>query len=284
MKKSCMKISFAISISPTAFDAVGQGDWRQVINFLSSEGYDGVELAVREPEKVPVDSVMETLEAARLPVPAVGTGQAYLTDGLSLSSPDVNIRQKAVSRLKGHIQLASLLEADVIIGLIRGGVVKKTEQEHHMLFFKEALKALCEKAENKNVRLLIEPINRYETGLLPTLESVAKVIDEIGSRQLRILMDTFHMNIEEVDIYQSIEKYGAMIGHVHLSDSNRMAPGKGHIDFQKVVKSLKKVNYNGFLSFEILPEPSVEQAARDAIGHITDILKKEEERVYEKIS
>lgn len=263
-----MKLSFAISISKTDFDAVGQGDFREIIPYLSSIGYNGVELAIREPAKVPVRQLEELLASNRLAVPAIGTGQAYLSENISLSSMDSEIRRKAINRLEEHIDLANLLGANVIIGLIRGGILQKGEQKSGMYFLTESLMSLCAKAENKNVLLLIEPINRYETNLFPTLSSAAELINKIGSKKLRILMDTFHMNIEEADMFESIKEYGNLIGHVHLADSNRLAPGRGHINFKEIMRSLDKIDYNGFISFEILPQPSVEQAAEGAFNFI----------------
>jgi sugar phosphate isomerase/epimerase len=265
-----VKTSFVVSIAETNLRT--GGCFGRIIPYLYSIGYDGVELAVREPAKVPLELLKETLESNQLEVPAIATGQVYLSENIFLSNIDIEIRQRAIDRLEEYMHLAHLLGADVIIGLIRGGVMEGNKLDKGIHLFTESLRYLCERAEHNNVGLLIEPINRYETSLIPTLQSAAELINKIGSDRLKILMDTFHMNIEEASISESIEKYGSMIGHVHFADSNRLAPGRGHIDFREVLNSLDRVNYKGFISFEILPQPSLEKAAEDAFNFISEII------------
>jgi len=86
-----------------------------------------------------------------------------------------------------------------------------------------------------------------------------------------MLIDTFHMNIEEVSIYESIIKAKDYITHVHLADSNRWAPGSGHLDFAKIIKTLEEINYKGYLSAEILPLPDADRAARLTVEHLKKI-------------
>lgn len=281
------KLSYAISVSRTDFKAVGKGDWRSLISSSGLMGYDGVELAVRNPDEVSLSSVREALDSSGLVLSAVGTGQAFLSDRLSLSNKDAQVRRNALNRVIRYMEFARVFGAKVIIGLIRGGVEEESRRQKRHRLLLESLKILSDKAEFMDVNLLIEPINRYETDLIPTLESAAELIEETGCNKMQILTDTFHMNIEEKDMCGTIEKYGHIIGHVHLADSNRMAPGKGHIDFEKILESLQKVNYKGFLSFEILPIPSVEQAAQEALKYTADIIKakflKRRYKIHEKV-
>jgi sugar phosphate isomerase/epimerase len=79
------------------------------------------------------------------------------------------------------------------------------------------------------------------------------------------LADTYHMNIEEVDMAASLRRAGARLGHIHLVDSNRQAPGHGHCDLSGLVQTLCDVGYQGHLSFEVVPLPSPQQAAEDSI-------------------
>jgi sugar phosphate isomerase/epimerase len=88
------------------------------------------------------------------------------------------------------------------------------------------------------------------------------------------LADTFHMNIEEAHITASLRTAGSELGHVHLADSNRQAPGYGHLDVHNVLGVLQEMGYRGYLSFEILPLPTFRQAAEDAIRTVKKILSK----------
>lgn len=113
-----MKLSYVIPLSKTDFKAVAQGDWRKMINYLGRLGYNGIELAIRKPKEVPVEALSKVLKTNHMYVPALGTGQAYLFDNLSLSSIDKQIRHRAIQRIEEHMRLAKVFAADVIIGLI----------------------------------------------------------------------------------------------------------------------------------------------------------------------
>ena len=103
--------------------------------------------------------------------------------------------------------------------------------------------------------MLIEPINRYETNFINNAQQALELIDEINRPAVKLLVDTFHMNIEEVDLCETITKMNGALGYVHFADNNRLAPGKGHIDFPAIFKALINSNYHGFISAEILPMP-----------------------------
>ncbi|MCJ7647908.1 MAG: sugar phosphate isomerase/epimerase, partial [Candidatus Lokiarchaeota archaeon] len=113
-----------------------------------------------------------------------------------------------------------------------------------------------------NIRLTLEPVNRYESNFINTLNEGIEFIKRVGASNLGLLADTFHMNIEEVSIYDSIIQAKDYITHVHFADSNRWAPGCGHLDFVKIVQTLKKIGYQGYVSAEILPLPDPDSCAR----------------------
>jgi sugar phosphate isomerase/epimerase len=96
-------------------------------------------------------------------------------------------------------------------------------------------------------------------------------MEQIGSPNLNILADTFHMNIEEVDIAASLRGAGSKLGLIHLADSNRQAPGYGHLDFRGVIKALQDIHYQGYLSFEVLPIPNSQKAAEQGIRYVKEI-------------
>ena len=97
------------------------------------------------------------------------------------------------------------------------------------------------------------------------------MVDEVNSSFIKLLVDTFHMNIEERSMTESIKPAKGYIGHVHFSDNNRLAPGQGHIDFRSIAKILQAIDYQGFVSGEILPEPDGETAARWTIELINSL-------------
>jgi len=124
------------------------------------------------------------------------------------------------------------------------------------------LRKCTEFAKKYNIGLTLEPVNRYESNFINTLNEGIEFIKRADASNLGLLADTFHMNIEEVSIYDSIIQAKDYLTHVHFADSNRWAPGCGHLDFTKIVHTLKKIGYQGYVSAEILPLPDPDTAAR----------------------
>jgi len=258
-----MKKSIVISTSSTKFSALAfKEDFEESVKKVADLGFDGAELAVRNPKDLKVDDVINMIKENKLEVPAIGTGQAYGEEGLSFSNPDETIRKIAVERINNQIVFASHFNAQVIIGLIRGKIeesVKRVEAEEWTI---DCLRKCTKFAKEYNIRLTLEPVNRYESNFINTLNEGIEFIKRVGASNLGLLADTFHMNIEEVSIYDSIVQAKDYITHVHFADSNRWAPGCGHLDFTKIVQTLKKIGYQGYVSAEILPFPDPDSCAR----------------------
>ena len=267
-----MNLSIVLSTQPASFSALAyKGEIGENFSKIKSLGYDGCELAVRNPDLLDLDYISSLISSNSLPVPAIGTGQAYGEEGLSFTHKDESIRTQAIDRIKAHIKLAEKLDALVIIGLIRGTAeIGKSAKEAEG----QLISALRECAqENGKIKLAIEPINRYETNLINTVESGLDLLDKVGMDNVGLLLDTFHMNIEEPSITESIFNTADRIFHFHVADSNRWYPGAGHIDFRKVLEDLEKVNYKGFVSAEIMPFPTPDIAAEKAIENMRKFLQ-----------
>lgn len=262
-----MKLSFVVSVEETAFDAVAiRGGWEDAAGRLAALGFDGIELAVRDPGPLDAGRVEAIVRQAGLVVPAIGTGQAYLRDGLSLSSADGAVRRAATDRLLAHVRLAAQLGSIVIVGLIRGRL--DGGRAATAARFIEGLRPVLDAAASASVRLVIEPVNRYETDFLVNVGETLEVIDASGAPHLGVLADTFHMNVEEATIEGALTRAATRLWHVHVADSNRRAPGLGHLDFGRVVSALRDLGYGGFLSAEIMPYPDPHEAARLSVQHL----------------
>lgn len=269
-----MKLSFVVSLQDTKFKSIAKGKWEEKIALLADLGYDGVEFGIRDPKKVNIDDIEKTLTRYDLELSAIGSGQAYVDDGLSLSSINAEVRNKAIDRLRDHIELARIFNTQVIIGLIRGekeGPNNNSSTFENNLY--DSFKRVCHYASAKKVILTLEPLNRYETDLLNTVDETLIFIKKSKCRNLKILLDTFHMNIEEKDFIASIKKAKDYLSHVHLADSNRRYPGEGHINFEAMLRTLKQIGYVGYLSGEMLPLPSFEICANQYIQRIKPYLQ-----------
>ncbi len=235
---------------PTPFSPFPPERWREALVEVARAGFTAVELAITDPTRVDQDEVAKALREVGLHLVSITTGQAAGIEGLSLSSPNEPVRERAVARIKAHMEFAKPFEAVVIVGSLRGA-----EGDRRLLV--ESLRECA--AHNPGVRLAFEPLNRYETRLVNTVAEALELIEEVGAENLGILFDTFHANIEEPRFADSIRAVGERLFHVHLADSNRWVPGAGHLPFGEVFRTLKEIGYRGGLILECFPKPSPER-------------------------
>jgi sugar phosphate isomerase/epimerase len=267
-----MKLSIVLSTQAARFEAVAfKGDFEANIAHFAAWGYDGVELAVRDPRLVDADVLEKVVKSHGLEVPAIGTGQAWGEEKLSLTSNDPAVRRAAVARIQSHIPLARRFNAVIILGLIRGITPQGQTHDQSMQFLVENLRQCAEAGASQNVRFALEPINRYETDLIHTVSEGLELLDQVGADNLGLLLDTFHMNIEEPGIEQSIRLCGEHIFHFHVADSNRWCPGAGHLDFRSILEALYSTGFQGWVSGEFMPKPDAGTAARQGIFHLRNL-------------
>jgi len=267
-----MKLSIVLSTQPAQFQAATfEGDLETNLRRIASLGYDGVELAIRDPKLVDLDDLERLVRKHSLNVPAIGTGQAWGEQGLSFTDPDPEVRRAALERIKSHIPVAARFQAIIIIGLVRGILKPGVDLPQAMDWLIEALREGSAAARPHGIRLALEPINRYETTLINTAAQGLELIERVGAANFGLLLDTFHMNIEEADIEASIRLCGERIFHFHVADSNRWYPGAGHLDFKSIIGALDATGYQGWVSGEFLPKPDAGTAARQNIACLRQI-------------
>jgi len=275
-----MKLSIVLSTHQAQFSAVAfKGDFAANIARIAGWGYDGVELAIRDPKLVDPDELQRVIAEHGLVMPAIGTGQAWGEEGLSFTDPDPDVRKAAIERVVSHVPLAERFDAAcgeqchtvIIIGLLRGVVKPGVDHAQAMDWLVDALQQCSAAAEPRGVRLALEPINRYETTLINNAAQGMDLIQRVGSPAFGLLLDTFHMNIEEPSIEESIRLAGDRIFHFHIADSNRWYPGAGHLDFKSILDALYATGYDGFVSGEFMPMPDAETGAQRAIEYLRGI-------------
>jgi sugar phosphate isomerase/epimerase len=264
-----MKLSIVLSTHAAQFQAVAfKGDFETNVAKIAGYGYEGVELAIRDPKLVNPDELEAVIGQHGLVVPAIGTGQAWGEERLSFTSSDSTVRRAAIERIKSHIPLAARFKAVVILGLIRGITPAGQTHEQSMAYLVEALQECSAAAAPYGVRYALEPLNRYETDLIHTVADGLDLIERVGADNFGLLLDTFHMNIEEPSIEDSIRTCGERIFHFHVADSNRWHPGAGHIDFNSILTTLFATGYTGFVSGEFMPKPDADTGAKRAIEYL----------------
>lgn len=224
-------------------------------------GFDAVEVFPRSAEELDTRRLEDLLKTHQLKLAAVGTGAGWVVRKLRLTDPDAEIRRQACDFAGAIIDAAGEFKAPAILGSMQGRWEGAVGREQALTWLGEALEKLAPRALALSAPLLIEPLNRYETNLLNRVEDTLTFLDRLNTRNVQLLCDLFHMNIEEASVPDALRMAGPRLGHVHFADSNRQAVGFGHTDLRAVARALRDVGYTGCLSAEIFPLPDGETAA-----------------------
>ncbi len=264
--QTVFRLTISLSPNETVFaPLLFAGRLEQGIRTAAEAGFDAVELSLRTAQDIDVEKVRGLLQDIGLGVSGIATGQSYLHDSLSFCHPDPDVRAACVERIKSLVPIAALLDAVLIFGGIRGRFLGDREtfarQREGAI---QAMREVIRLATDQGVRVVVEPINRYETNFINTAVDALTLIDEIGEPSVKVLLDTFHMNIEEADIPGALREAGSRLGYIHFADSNRRAPGQGHTDFIPILTVLSEMGYAGPIGTEILPIPDDRSAALQA--------------------
>jgi len=231
-------------------------------------GYDAIELFPPGADGVDAALLEKSLKDNSLKLAAMGTGAGWVLRKLTLTSPDAGVRREAREFTRSIIDLAARFGAPAILGSMQGrwgGEVDRATAINHL---RPALEEFGEHAKKQGATFLLEPLNRYEGNVVNTLGEAVELVRSLSTRNVTILADLFHMNIEEADIPGAFRTGGALVTHVQLADSNRRPAGQGHTDFRAVASVLKELGYAGYLSAEALPWPDPDRAARLAMDGI----------------
>lgn len=260
----------AIADSVTAY----QGPLEKSFKELSEMGYDGVELMTLNPSELDWKFVKHEAEKNNLKIVLVCTGEIFGQLGLSYTNPNEANRKEAINRTKEIINFASYLGANINIGRIRGQYCNQLSKEETEKYAVAAFQELSDYAALKNVKIALETVTIMQTNFINTLEEAVRIIKMVNRPNFKLMMDIFHMNLEEKDLYQAIRDYSEYNIHVHLADNNRRYPGQCGFDFEKIFKTFKECGYNGNFCTEIFQLPSMESAAQGAIKYLKPLKDK----------
>jgi sugar phosphate isomerase/epimerase len=180
-----------------------------------------------------------------------------------------------VEIFKGLVDVAAEFRAMVNMGRVRGFIAEGETADTAEGRFAEAVREIAAYARPKGVDLILEPVNRYEINFINSVDEGAALLERLAISGLKLMPDVFHMNIEDASIEGNLRAYIRHIAYVHFADSNRLAPGWGHLGFGAIVGALNDVGYTGWTSVEILPKPDPDSAALQAIQHLRKFIPKE---------
>jgi sugar phosphate isomerase/epimerase len=264
-----MKLAIAIASEHAPPDAFVV--WRgfgESIRKAAALGYHGVELALRDASDVDAEQLAAWMEEYGLEVSGISTGQVFAVSNLYFTHPDRGKRGEVVSVFSGLIRLAARFGQIINVGRTRGFIGDDQTRDAAEALFIETARRICDEAADHGVTVVIEPVNRYELNFVNNLDEGSELLAKVERSNLGLMPDVFHMNIEDARIGESLIRHAKLVRYVHLADSNRLAPGQGHLDFDDVFQGLEGAGFDGWASIEILPRPNPDTAAKQAAEFI----------------
>lgn len=225
-------------------------------------GYDQVEVCIESPALLTPDTVARAAADHGLEVLVCG---AFGPDR-DVSSEDASRRQGGIDYLQGCVEFAAAVGSPWVSGPMYSttGQTRMLEPDERQAQWERAvasLREVGEMAEGVGVSLAIEPLNRFETDLVNTVQQGVQLCRDIDADNVGLMLDTFHMNIEERHLPEAIRAAGSHLFHFQASENDRGTPGAGHTDWVGVVQALRDIGYTGSVVVESFL-PTVKEIAR----------------------
>ena len=240
-----MRFSYVLP-DPVSYSA--WSDFEDDLSCLRRAGYEAVELQIADPATFDEARVRTALQKAGLPMCAFQTGATYGARGNCLCSPDAKVRERTVKLLLSFVDLAARWKAVIVLGSLQGRLKDEPDRAAGEARIRAALRTVGEYATQQGAVIAFEPVNHGEIGFHNTIAEASAVVREINLPGVRLMVDTFHMNIEEREMLSPLAGVRDILTHVHLSETNRDVLGTGHWDTQGFLGELRHLQYGGYCS------------------------------------
>ena len=213
---------------------------------VADMGFDLIEMPVEDPELVDYGQVPELLREHDLSVSVC----AAMGGDRDLIHPDEAVRAGAADYVRTCIDVAQEVGSDRVVGPLYSAVgrcwrMTAEERARDTELLVQQLRALAEYAAPRGVTLCVEPLNRFETSFLNLTAQVIDVVDRVDHPACRILLDLFHLGIEEKSVAAAIRSAGARLHHVQVAENDRGIPGTGMLPWADIAAALAEVGYDG---------------------------------------
>lgn len=271
---------YTIGINSFLFTSPFTNDSVKLFAKFSDWGFDSVEIAAEDPTILDAAIIKSALKKHNLKCISVAAALG----------PDRDLRgtkeqqETGLRYIEQTIDFAKEIEAEMVVGPLyssvgRADAVSPSDYALQEQSVVRNLKRVCNYAEAKNLKLAIEPLNRFETDFINTCDQGLKLIEKVGCKNLFIHLDTFHMNIEEKHLGEAIRKAGSHLALLHACGSDRGTPGGDHTNWASIKEALQSIDYKGQLVIESFT-PEVKVIAKAAsiwriIDGSGDIIAKE---------
>jgi sugar phosphate isomerase/epimerase len=253
-----------------------KGELTAMMDKAKEIGFDGVEIHLRSSNLIDYNAVAGHAAKIGIKVTSLCTGMAMAIDGFNLTHMMPEGRDAAARVLMDFIRGGAIMGGSAVsIAYMKGPIQTQwgRTKESTLDVLYETLCPVVELCEKLGNSLSIEAANRFECEFLWTAAETLEFVNRFKSDHVTVHIDTFHMNIEEVDMEQAIRACKGKIGIFHFSDSDRRHPGRGHVDYKMVVETLRDIGFDGVGAFEFWQDPDGETAARRGLEHIKQFIK-----------
>lgn len=223
-------------------------------------GLDGIELVIADPDSFPTQAVVEKKNETHLDV----TFGVMLQQQNDVSSADATIRRRGIEHLKKCVDLVAGMGGTMLGGVLYSafnyfsGNMRTREEWQRSA---EALANVAQYAKPKGMSLSLEPVMRFRSYFLNTTEDGCRLVDEIGEPNVGLLLDTFHMNMEDKSIPEAIRMAGHRLFEMHVNENDRGVPGTGHVPWDEVFRALAQIDFDGWAVMESFV-PEMNEVAR----------------------
>jgi len=219
---------------------------------IAKMGFDHIEIPIDDPKTLDFKKCAEIINKAR--ISSISCCVAMGPDR-DLIDPDPKVRQNGVDYVKASIDGLALVGGKNLVGPFYSAVGRTWQQtaeerEHDMKILVAILKDLADYAGKKGIVLGLEPLNRFETSFISTADQAIELVDRVNHPNCKIMLDTFHMNIEEDSMGDTIRRVGSRLIQVHSNENNRGTPGAGHVPWKEVAQALKDIKFDGVMVIE----------------------------------
>lgn len=217
-----------------------------MVPHVADMGFDLIEIPIEDPELVNYTRATELVRSHGLDVSVC----AVMSGERDLIHPDDEVRAEGVAYVRTCIDIAHEMESDRVVGPLYSAIGRcwqstPEEREKEEALLARQLRALAEHAKERGVVLCVEPLNRFETSFLNLTSQAVEVVERVDHPACQILLDVFHLGIEEKDLGDAIRSAGSHLEHVQVSENDRGVPGTGHLPWEDVASALRDVGYEG---------------------------------------
>ncbi len=254
-------VDFNFGVSTWLWTSPFNTDTISLFPKIKEMGFSHVEIPVEDPDIIDATVVKDALKRYDLKPIVCGA----FGSGRDLTHDDLKIHQDCFNYIERCFELCNIWDASFLAGPMYSAVGKArlVEESQRRIEWDRAvrnLRTVCQMAEKRGLSIALEPLNRFESDLINTCKDVMKLIDDINHPAAKILLDGFHMNIEEPSIKNAIHLAGHKLIHFQVSENYRGTPGTGQTRWNDIFQGLEEINYKGVVSIESFT-PDVKELA-----------------------